>query len=157
MALTNHMLNNANQGPAFMLNPSIDPQLKMQPIPQILSTPQNTQANLAGMWLIFLPLRYMTDLSFPALHIFARISINNKVTHDIEFEADIPSCDFFDCVCIVMELDLSKAKLGWKTNDNPKHSLAHQLASDEDITNTFGFLIKLIKTHYQKYSCKFLI
>ena len=88
MALINHMLNNANQEPAFMLNPNIDPQLQMQLVPQILSTPQNTQTNLAGIWLIFLLLKYMTNLFFSALHIFARISINNKITHDIEFEAE---------------------------------------------------------------------
>ena len=147
VALTNHMLDNPNQGPTFMLDPNIDLQLQMQPVPQIPPAPQNTQANLAGM-VDFLAFEvydwpFLSRLAHSCQNSYQQQS---NVGHWIRSKH--PSLRFFWlCLCS----HGSKAKLGWKTNDNPKHSPAHQLASDEDITNTFGSLIKLMKkTHRQK-------
>jgi len=58
VALTNHMLDDPNLGPAFRLDPNINQQLQMQPVPQMLPTPQNAPANFAGMWSIFFRLAH---------------------------------------------------------------------------------------------------
>ncbi|KAF8231156.1 hypothetical protein L208DRAFT_1378238 [Tricholoma matsutake] len=49
------------------------------------------------------------------LHITVRISVNPKVTTDVDFPADIPHDDFFSQISAIMNLDPMVAELGWKS------------------------------------------
>ena len=50
-----------------------------------------------------------------------------------------------------MNLDPTSAQLGWKTNDEPKHALAHQLSTPADVDNAFKTLMKMkSSTRHQK-------
>ena len=65
------------------------------------------------------------------------------------FPSDIPHYDFCDCIMAAMNLDPTTAQLGWKTNDEGKHSLAHQLITNADIDNAFKTI-----TNIQKNPCR---
>lgn len=73
-----------------------------------------------------------------------RLPLSNKVFRDINFPADIPRPDFFDCIFANMALDRATAELGWKSNDEPKRRPAHRLATNnsDDIDNAFRTLLK---------------
>jgi hypothetical protein len=72
------------------------------------------------------------------------VTVNgNKSTRDIEFLPDISREDFVSRVCTHMGLDPLTAQLGWKSNDDPQRTPAHQLATDNDLVQAFTTLIKL--------------
>jgi hypothetical protein len=75
--------------------------------------------------------------------IIVRVPVNNKVTRDIDFPSDIPRLDFRDRVIAAMNLDHTIAQLGWKTSDEGKRALAHQLATDLDIDNAFNAILNI--------------
>jgi hypothetical protein len=61
------------------------------------------------------------------------------------FPSDIPRHDFRDRIMAAMNLDPTTAQLGWKTNDESKRSLAHQLITDNDIDNAFKTITDIQK------------
>ena len=48
------------------------------------------------------------------------MSVNDKVIRDIKFPIDIEHEDFINHVCTAMNLNVTTAQLGWKSNDDPK-------------------------------------
>ena len=83
-------------------------------------------------------------------NITVRVPINDKVNRDIVFPSDIPRNDFRDRIMAAMNLDPTTAQLGWKTNDEGKHSLAHQLITDADIDNAFKTITDIQKNPRRK-------
>ena len=70
------------------------------------------------------------------------MSVNDKVTRDIEFPIDIEHRDFISRVCAVMNLNVATAQLGWKLNDDAKCNPAQQLTTQEDLQEAFRSLLK---------------
>ena len=70
-------------------------------------------------------------------NIAVQVPVNDTVNRDIVFPSNIPHHDFHDRIMAAMNLDPATAQLGWKTNDEGKHSLAHKLITNTDIDNAF--------------------
>ena len=87
--------------------------------------------------------RIHLDLFALDAHVTVRIPVNNKLARDIRFPSAIPHVDFMDRICAAMDLDPNTAQLGWKSNDEPKRSRAHQLSTQADMNDAFQKLIKM--------------
>lgn len=74
--------------------------------------------------------------------VVVRIPVNDKSTKDIDVPVDIPCEDFISRVCAAMNLDVTTAELGWKSNDDAKRDPARQLATENDLRDAFRMLVK---------------
>lgn len=66
-----------------------------------------------------------------------RVAVSDKLCRDIVFPTTIPYVDFFDRICAAMDIDPNTSQLGWKSNDEPKRSRAHQLSTEADMKTAF--------------------
>ena len=117
VAIANHMLDHPDA--------NIDPQLRMH---------ETGVSYICFQGLI--PLMALTE------HVVIRIPVNDKSTKDIDIPVDIPHEDFISRVCAVMNLDVTTAELGWKSNDDAKRDPARQLATKNDLRDAFRMLVK---------------
>jgi hypothetical protein len=74
-----------------------------------------------------------------------RVPTGCKVTRDIKFPIDISYQDFLDRICAAMDVDPNTTQLGWKSNDEPKRSPAHQLSTQTEMRDAFQKLLNMMR------------
>jgi hypothetical protein len=74
-----------------------------------------------------------------------RVPIGHKLTRDIKFPVTIPHCDFLDRICAAMDISPNTARLGWKSNDDPKRSPAHQLLTEDEMRDAFQKFVNIMR------------